>query len=70
MLAQAGRYYGSPLKVYQGVNQGEPLSPIILNMVVDSLIRHWVTMVTGEEAGPVGFWRAVKCLEEFLYLDN
>ena len=70
MLAQVGRFYDSPLKVYQGIPQGDPLSLIILNMVVGSLIRHWITMVTGEEAGPVGFGRAVKCLEEFLYLDN
>ena len=48
MVAQVGRYCGSPFKDYQEVTQGDPLSPAILNMVVDSVITNWVIMVTGK----------------------
>ena len=34
-------------------------------MVVDAVIRHWVTLVTGGEAGPEGFGRAVQWLAAF-----
>ena len=27
------------------MKQGDPLSPIIFNMVVDAVVRHWVTMM-------------------------
>ena len=47
MVSQTGRYYGAPFKGYQGVTKGDPLSPTILNMVVDALIQKWVTVVVG-----------------------
>ena len=50
MVAKSGRYYGAEFKGYQGVTQGEPISPTILNVVVDVVVRHWVTvMVEGAE---------------------
>ena len=36
-------------------------------MVVDEVIRHWVTLVVGEEVGPDGFGQAVQWLAKFLY---
>ena len=40
----------------QGVTQGGPLSPTILNLVVDAVVRHWLSvMVEGaEEQGKLG----------------
>ena len=35
MVAQAGGYYGTDFRGERGVMQGDPLSPIIFNMVVD-----------------------------------
>ena len=29
----------------RGVTQGDPLSPTIFNVVVDSVVHHWVTLV-------------------------
>ena len=55
MVARVGRYYGTHLKGHQEVTQWVLLSPTILNMLFDVVIRNWVTMVTGEEAGPDGF---------------
>ena len=40
MVARAGRYFRLLLKGYQGLMQGNPLSPMIFNVVVDSVIHH------------------------------
>ena len=45
MVSRAGRYYGALFKVSRGVMQGDPLSPTILNMVVDVVICHWESVV-------------------------
>ena len=37
-------YYGEAFKGARGMTQGEPLSPTIFNVVVDAVVRHWVTM--------------------------
>ena len=34
-----------PFKGYHGVTPGDPLSPMIFNMVVHSVMSHWVTAV-------------------------
>ena len=49
---------------------GGPLSPTLSKMVVDSVIRPWVTLVLWEEAGPYGFRQAVQCLAALFYTDN
>ena len=54
MVAKADGYFGRPFKGYQGVTQGDPLSPIIFNVVVDAVICHWVMVVTPPEAGTGG----------------
>ena len=33
----------------RGVTQGNPLSPTIFNVVVDAVVRHWVTGVIADE---------------------
>ena len=48
MMARAGGYYGDALKGNQGVTQGNLLSPKIVNVVVDAVVRHWVTMALEE----------------------
>ena len=51
MMSRAGCYYSTPLKGYWGAAKGDHLSPTIFNMVVDVVIRHWVTLVAGEGNG-------------------
>ena len=51
MFARAGGgggYYGKAFKGAWGVTQGDPLSPTIFNVVVDAVVRHWVTMSLDE----------------------
>ena len=47
MVSRVGSYYGEKFKVFWGVTQGGLLSPIILNVVVDAVVHHWVFMVAG-----------------------
>ena len=53
MVARAGGYYGTVFQGARGVTQGDPLSPTIFNVVVDAVVRHWVTVMTAgvEERG-------------------
>ena len=69
-MARVGRYYRTLFKIHRGVNKGDPLPPTIFNMVVDSVICHWFTLVAGEEAGPDGFRRAVKWTAASFYADD
>ena len=48
MVARAGGYYGTGFKGERGVTQGDPLSPTIFNVVVDAVVRHWVTLAVEE----------------------
>ena len=56
MAARAGGYYGTEFKGERGVTQGDPLYPTIFNVVVDAVVRHWVTGVISdaEERGDLG----------------
>ena len=48
MVARAGGYYREAFKGARGMTQGDPLSPTIFNVVVDAVVRHWVTMALEE----------------------
>ena len=56
MVARAGGYYGTEFQGARRVIHGDPLSPTIFNMVVDSVVSHWVTGVIAdiEERGKRG----------------
>ena len=48
IVARAGGYYGKGYKGGRGVTQGDPLSCTIFNVVVDAVVRHWVTITVTE----------------------
>ena len=48
MVARAGGYFRTGFKGKRGVTQGDPLSPTIFNVVVDAVVRHWVTLAVEE----------------------
>ena len=70
MVSRAGHYYGAPFAGSRGVTQSELISPTILNMVVDVVIRHWEMVVAGEDAVPEGFCREVQKLASLFYADD
>ena len=59
MAAQVGGYFGVPFKDQSSVTQRSPLSPTIINTVVNVILRHWVSLVAEAwgEAVPKGFVR-------------
>ena len=70
MVAQAGGYYGMAFQRERGRTQVNPLSPTIYNVVVDTVVQHWVTGVIAEaeareELGKEGRHQAV-----LFYADN
>ena len=51
MVARAGGYYVEPFCGERGVTQGDPISPTIFNVVVDTVVRHWEFLVEEQERG-------------------
>ena len=49
MVAKVGKYFRRPFKGYRGITQGHPLSSTIFKVVLDSVICHWVMVVTPSE---------------------
>ena len=48
---------GRHSKVFGGLTQGDPLSPNILNVVVDAVVCHWILLVAGCVGGKDGWGR-------------
>ena len=53
MVACYGGLFGAPFKLQSGMTQEDPLSPTIVNVVLDVVIRHLVSLLL-EEDGLVG----------------
>ena len=56
MVVRAGEYYGEAFKGARGVMQGDPLYPTIFNVLVDTVVRHWIDGIVDEteEKGETG----------------
>ena len=56
MMARVGGYYRASLKGNQGVTQVDPLLATIFNVVVNTVVLHWVTVMveSAEEWGKRG----------------
>ena len=67
MVAKADGCFGHPVKGCQGVTQGDPLPPTIFNVVVDAVIRHWVTVVMPSEAVTGGLGLKIIDLAAYFY---
>ena len=67
MVDHTGRYYGAGLRGLQGLNQGYPLSPTIFNVVMDAVVRNWVSLALGYEGGQDQSVRDVIYCATFFY---
>ena len=70
MVARAGGYFGTGFKGDRGVTQGDPLSPIIFNVVVDVVVRHWVTLAVEEAETRGGRGQEGRHQAALFYADN
>ena len=48
MVVRDGGYYGVPFCGKRGVTQGYPLSPTVFNVVVDTVVHHWESLLVAE----------------------
>jgi exonuclease III len=58
VVARQSGYHSSPFRVSRGVTQGDIISPMIFNIVVDAIIRYWYQCLslesfTGEGDGSI-----------------
>ena len=74
MVAKSGRYFGAPFKGQCGMHQGYLLSPTILNVVVDAVLQHQVTVLIAAEgtAAPdiEGFGQYIQRMSLYLYAED
>ena len=54
MVARVLGYYGKAFQGFRGVTQGEPLTPTIFNVVVDSVVQLWVEEMVDRAGGQGG----------------
>ena len=41
IIPKSGGYFGEPFHAWRGVRQGDIISPVIFNIVVDAIVREW-----------------------------
>jgi hypothetical protein len=70
IVAKAGGYHGKPFTATRGVTQGDPVSPTIFNIVVDAVVRYWLSLVCGENIAANGFGYEVKEKCVLFYADD
>ena len=70
MVDRVGGYYGAAFKDFWGVTQGYPPPPNNFNMVVDAVVRHWISLVAGGEGGKDGWGKEVQTCAAFFYSDD
>ena len=72
-VSRAGGYFGDPFKGWSGVTQGDPLSPMISNMVVYAVLQILVSAVTATEGvverGTDVFVQAIQWLAAYFYAE-
>ena len=71
MAEKAGGHYGPVFQSHRGVTQEVPLSHTMFNLVVDSVIKHWVTVVGGGQGGTSqGLGESIQTLAALFYTND
>ena len=70
MVLCIGGYYGTEFQGFWGVTYGYPLSPTIINVVVDSVVRHWLLVMADQVGGQDGHRWEVQHQSALLYADG
>ena len=74
MVARAGGYFGVPFKGQHGVTKWQSIFPTISNMVVDAVLRHWVSVVAAMEGlvdpGTEGLVQDIQRMVVYFYTND
>jgi hypothetical protein len=68
IVARQSGFYGTPFRATRGETQGDPASPTLFNVLVDSVVRYWLTLVQ-EDDGSEGVSAVIEQLTLF-YADD
>jgi hypothetical protein len=49
MIPKQAGFYGKPFRARRGVRQGDIISPMIFNIIVDAVVRDWEAKVNDDE---------------------
>ena len=70
VVAKTDGYFALPFQGYRGATQGEPPPPpTVFNVVVDAVIRHWMTVVVLTLVGAEVLRDTIQELAELFYVD-
>ena len=70
LVARQAGYHGEPFSASRGVTQGDPLSPTIFNIVVDAVVRYWLSLVLDGTESDDGLGRSVAEQLVLFYADD
>ena len=72
MAGKARGHYGPSFQSHRGATQGDHLSPMIFNVIVDAVIQQWVTIVgiPQEGAGQEVLRTPIHTLSALFYANN
>eukprot|EP00978_Attheya_sp_CCMP212_P003779 scaffold8023_cov54-Attheya_sp.AAC.7 len=70
IIVKASGYHGTPFQATRGVTQGDPVPPTIFNIMVDAVIRYWLSLACGKDASRDGLCYEVKEQCVLFYADD
>ena len=70
MVDRTGGYYGLALRYYRGVDQGYQFSSTIFNVVMNAVVRNWVSLVVEAVSEPGGRGGGVLHGATYLYAED
>lgn len=70
VVARQGGYHGDPFEVTRGLTQGDIPSPTIFNIVVDAIVRYWLSLVVDDGSEVDGLGMTVQEWLVLFYADD